>query len=178
MNSQHLLFLEEQMLKKIWYLLGDNWLLILGALGALLLASAAKAANILDCVAHERTEWSVIGSADFVGEPWVYSWTIDQEWDNAAGVWRATTLITHQVAVPGEKLLVTFEDGSTFTYGEPLTETNRAIWGDNLSSLADFGMDGMAPPYVAIKRTTGEMLLLKINDDGGCALGWYLGYAE
>jgi hypothetical protein len=139
----------------------------------ILAGKMSKADALLDCVADERAEWSVIGSAEFVGEPWVYSWTITEEWNNNAGKMIPITPVVHHFPVPGEQLRITFEDGTSFTYGETLTEANRGIWADNLGSLSAYGMDGLPSPYVAAKWRDGSIVLLKIKDDGTCGIGWH-----
>ena len=140
--------------------------------------SSSLEMRLLDCVADERAMWSVVGTADFVGDPWTHTWTTNEEWNNATGKMVAITPVLHTFPVPGEQLKVEFEDGSTFVYGEPLTDKNRVVWADNLGSLALYGMEGLPPPYVTIKRTTGEIILLQVQPDGTCGWGWYLKHPD
>jgi len=131
--------------------------------------------QLYGCIANERAQWSTIGTAALAGEAWVYSWTVSQEWNDDQGEYVQILPITHNLTVPGERLEVIFEDGSKFTYGEPLNGTNHHIWGDNLYSIANHSMVGMPAPYTAVKRNDGAIYLLKVVDDGTCSVGWYLG---
>lgn len=111
--------------------------------------------QLLGCIANERAQWSVIGTADFVGEPWVYK---------------------DIVTVPGEQLVVHFDDQTLFSYGEVLDGTSHDIWASNLHALKALGMDNMPPPYTAIKRSDDAIFLLKAGADGSCDVAWFLGY--
>lgn len=133
---------------------------------------------IYDCIQKERAAWSVIGTAQFAGDKWTYTWTVTQEWDNVLGKNVPITPLHPHLDVPGERLEVKFENNSTFTYGAPLTNENRVVWADNLYSLAAYGMKDIPAPYVAVKRTDGAMYLLRVNGDGTCGVGWPLGYAK
>lgn len=146
-----------------------------------LLASLSKIAleiQFYNCIATERAQWSTVGKAEFIGEPWVYSWAVTQEWDNAKGEWVQIIPLHHQLKVPGESLEVTLEDGTRFAYGEPLTEDNRGIWADNLYSIKTYAMANVPGPYVVIKRTDGAVYLLNVKEDGSCKVGWNLGHID
>lgn len=110
--------------------------------------------QLLGCIANERADWSVIGTAEFVGEPWAY---------NDRGI-------------PGERLMVNFEDQTIFSYGGRFNGTDHDIWAKNLTDLQVIGMENMPPPYTAIKRADDAIFLLKADSDGTCRVGWFLGY--
>ena len=152
-------------------------LLLLAATGSAQ-AQENREMQLLDCVADARAERAIIGQADYVGEPWVYTWYTTQTWDNDQGQWVDIDTITHQIVVPGERLEVVFEDGAIFTYGAVLNGTNPHLWGDNLSSLKKYGMGDREGPYIAIMETDGLIYLLNLKSDGTCGVGWYLKQPE
>ncbi len=164
--------------RKIWNLLGDNWLVVFGVIVLVCTASISRAQTVLDCVAAERAAWSVIGTAQYVGDPWLYTWYTTQDWDNDAGVWVEIQPIPRSITVPGERLEVTLEDGTAFIYGEPLTADNRGIWADNLYSIATYSMANVTEPYYVAKRSDGAVYLLNVKDDGTCKVGWNLGHID
>lgn len=140
--------------------------------------SSSLEMRLLDCVADERANWSVIGNAEFVGDSWQHTWYTIQQWDNAAGVWIDIQPIPRTIIVPGERLEVTLEDGTAFIYGEPLTADNRGIWADNLYSIATYSMANVSEPYYVAKRSDGAIYLLNVREDGTCKVGWNLGHID
>lgn len=167
------------MVRKIWNLFGNNRLVVcLIVILCLCASSASRAQTVLDCVAAERAAWSVIGTAEYVGDPWLHTWYTTQQWDNDVGVWVNIQPIARPIIVPGERLEVTLEDGTVFTYGEPLTDENRGIWADNLYSLATYSMANVSEPYYVAKRSDGAVYLLNVKHDGTCKVGWNLGQKE
>lgn len=166
------------MLRRLWNLFGDVWLVIIGFILLIWAASMTKADTMLDCVANERAQWAVVGTAVYTGDPWTYSWSIDQEWDDSQGKYVQITPITMALPVPGEQLVAVFSDDSTFTYGEPLTDTNRGVWADRLSSIATYVMDDAPPPYDVSRREDGSIVILKVLADGTCGWGSYLKHPD
>ena len=104
---------------------------------------------------------AVYGRAEFIGEPWNYTWVVDQAWDNEKGDWTQIDPITHSLPVLGEAILIRFDDGSEFTYGADLSYHAK---GDNLSTIHSYGYDGQNGPYTAILTKTGEIFLLKPSE--------------
>ncbi len=144
--------------REVYRVLGDNMVLIIFAIAGFAMIGIARgeempSTQLLNCVADERAEWSVIGSADFVGEPWFNEGT----------------------TVPGERLMVHFDDQTLFSYGGSSNGTDHDIWAKNLTELQVIGMDNMPPPYTAVKRSDDAIILLKTKVDGTCSVGWYLG---
>lgn len=121
------------------------------------------------CAETELNAGSTFGEANFVGEPWTYSWTTTTEWDDAARVWRDTDPVVHSLPILGQALQVVFEDNSLFTYGDDLPE-NKPLWGDNLFSIATYAMQGQLPPYLTAHRPDGSIVLL----DEICDEKWFL----
>jgi hypothetical protein len=99
---------------------------------------------------------AVYGTAEFTGDPWVYSWVIDIEWDNDSGDWVEIDPIVHTLDVPGESLTFSFDDGTTFVYGADLAPGHKA---DNLWTI-QHRQDGMSVPYQAMRTSAGEVFLL------------------
>ena len=94
------------------------------------------------------------------------------------GQWVDIQPVPRPIIVPGERLVVTLEDGTGFTYGEPLTEDNRGVWADNLYSIATYSMANVSLPYYVAKRTDGAVYLISVNDEGTCKVGWNLGHID
>lgn len=166
------------MVRKILNEFQGNWIAVLGLAIMTCAASASRAQTVLDCVAAERAAWSVIGTAEFVGDPWQHTWYTTQQWDTVVGAWVDIQPIPRMITVPGERLKVTLEDGTEFTYGEPLTKDNRGIWADNLYSIATYSMANVSEPYYVAKRSDGAVYLLNVKEDGTCKVGWNLGHID
>lgn len=141
-------------------------------------ATDASQMKILDCVADERADGSVIGTAEYDGDPWQHIWYTTQEWNNDAGQWVDIKPIPRPIIVPGENLEVILEDGTEFIYGEPLTEDNRGVWADNLYSIATYSMANVSQPYYVAKRSDGAVYLINVDEDGTCKVGWNLGHID
>lgn len=182
-------------LRNIWSWCGGDIILIAVAVLFLAYAGSARSETIsvmmpdtliqdalqnqlLDCVTNERAQGSTVGTAEYSGEKWTYSWYTTQDWDSTKGEWFQIKPIPHEIKVPGESLEITFEDGTTLTYGEPLTDVKRGIWADNLSSLAGWATTNLQSSYTAIKRSDGARYLLLVREDGSCAAGWNLGFED
>jgi hypothetical protein len=110
-----------------------------------------------ECVSYITDEGATFGQAEFIGEPWDYTWAIDEEWDNNRGEYIAIAPITYSLPVPGEAIRIRFEDGTEFVYGADLSYHAK---GDNLSTLHTYGYGGESGPYEAIRTADGEIFLL------------------
>ena len=120
-------------------------------------AIAAHAAVAQECISHTAEAGAVYGEAEFSGEPWVYSWVVDQDWNNDLGEWVKIDPIVHTLDVPGEAIQFRFTDGTDFIYGSNLTYHAK---GDNLYTISHYGYGGEAGPYQAIRTVDGEIFLL------------------
>jgi hypothetical protein len=99
---------------------------------------------------------AVYGTAEFTGDPWVYSWVVDIEWDNDSGDWVEIDPIVHTLDVPGESLTFSFDDGTTFVYGADLVSGHKA---DNFWTI-QHGQDDQNGPYQAMKTIDGGVFLI------------------
>ena len=99
-----------------------------------ILPSAAFAAEI--CLSADERVGATYGTAEFVGEPWVYAWT-----DGS------------QSAAPGHQIVVRVEDAS-LVYGVSNSAEMNDGWFDNLGSLTRGLGDG---PYTATQLRDGSV---------------------
>ena len=128
-------------------------------------------ATAQECISHTTEVGAVYGEAEFIGEPWNYTWTVEQVWDNELGDWVAIEPIIHSLPVPGEAIQIRFEDGSEFIYG---TDLSYHAKGDNFSTLYQYGYGNEDGPYQAVRTTEGEVFLL---DESRCEqVSWDLAY--
>jgi len=123
-------------------------------IAAILIADNASAQ---ECISHTTREGAVYGEANYIGEPWLYQWTVNREWNNDRGQWVNIDPVTNTLAVPGEAIKFHFDDGSEFTYGASL---NYHTKGDNLYTIHHHGYAGDAGPYQAIRTANGEVYML------------------
>jgi len=126
-------------------------------LAFIFIAIAAHAVVAQECISYTAEAGAVYGEAEFIGEPWVYSWVVDQDWDNNLGEWVEIDPITHSRDVPGEAIEISFADGTEFNYGGNLTYHAK---GDKLYTISHHGYGGEAGPYQAIRTADGEIFLL------------------
>jgi len=134
-----------------------------------LLFSTAAAAQ--ECISHTAEDGAVYGTADFTGDPWVYSWVVDQEWSNDRGEWVSIDPVTHELPVPGQAIEFRFTDGTDFTYA---AEQNPAAKADNLFTISHYGYGSESGPFQAIRTATGEIFLL---DEDRCEpVSWNLAH--
>lgn len=126
-------------------------------LSSLLLLLSLTVATAQECISHTDGAGATYGTAEFIGEPWTYSWVVDQTWDNARGEWIAIDPITHTVPVLGAAIHIRFADGSEFRYG---AELDYHAKGDNLHTISHSGYGGEAGPYQAMRTADGRILLL------------------
>lgn len=111
-----------------------------------------------ECITHTDSKDAVYGEAAFIGEPWTFTWHTFADWDNERGEW--VTLPTpreHAMPIPGEAILVHFEDGTEFVYTGGDTDIARA---DNLFTLSHYGYGDESGPYEAMRTADGRILLL------------------